>query len=69
MKILQNIKLIIFSLLLALNLVVLYIYFNHNVQDNIWFVLSILELGVVGVFVFIIFRLINLLETRLDQDD
>jgi len=68
MKAIQNIKLIIFSLLLALNLVVLYIYFNHDVNDNIWFILSILELGVIGIFVFIIFRLIHVVELQFNDD-
>ncbi|CAK0758087.1 hypothetical protein CCP3SC5AM1_2460002 [Gammaproteobacteria bacterium] len=66
MKKIEKIKLIVFSLFVAVNIMLLYLYINNQAKDDIWMVLSIFELGIISILIFIIIKLINMIEQKIE---
>lgn len=63
MQKLKNLKLIIALLLISISMSLAYLFFNET-EETMWFLVSVFELGTISILAFILFKLIDILETK-----
>lgn len=71
MQKLKNLKLIVFLLLITISISLAYLFFTIESKEGIWFLVSVSELGIIGILAFIVFKLSDILEIKKmeKQDD
>lgn len=69
MQNLNKLKLIVFFLLLTISISLAYLFFTMAETQSIWFLVSVFELGTIGILAFIVFKLSSILETHLGNNN